>query len=39
MNPVDISKQAIDKIFSEGDSIIPIGQRNDFKMIYIDLHG
>ena len=33
------SKRVIDKIFAEGDILIPLHARNDFKMIYMDHFG
>ncbi len=32
-------RMMVDKIFNEGDILIPLHARKDFKMIYEDAHG
>ena len=33
------SRRVIDKIFTEGDILIPLHERKNFKMIYLDNYG
>ena len=39
-NPnLEESRRFVDKIFTEGDILIPLHARKDFKMIYLDNEG
>jgi hypothetical protein len=36
---MDESKRMVDKIFMEGDILIPLASRKEFKMIFTDCYG